>query len=63
MPEKRADVQVTIYLDPDVHDKVLEQMEAFNQTKAGAIELLLMQALGMQPEVHERLKGIRRLLR
>ena len=60
MDEKKADIQVTVYLDADVHARVEEMMESLNQSKAGAIELLLMQALGMAPQVDLRLKGIRR---
>jgi len=60
MAEKKGDIQVTVYLDSEVHARVEEMMESLNQSKAGAIELLLMQALGMVPQVDERLKGMRR---
>jgi len=59
MPQKRPDVQVTVYLKAEVDDAVEAQMEAFNQTKAGTIELILMQAFGMIPDVEERVRAIK----
>jgi hypothetical protein len=59
MTQKRESVPVSIYLSPEVHSKVLEQMEAFNQSKSSTIELILMQAFGMAPGVDEQIRAIK----
>ena len=52
-------VQTTVYLRASVDEKVEEHMVAFNQTKSGAIEFILMQAFGMAPEVADIVQALR----
>ena len=59
MTQKRESVAVSIYLSPEVKERVIAQSEAFNQSISSTIELILMQAFGMAPGVEEQIAAIR----
>ena len=50
---------MSIYLSPEVKERVIAQSEAFNQSISSTIELILMQAFGMAPGVEEQIAAIR----